>query len=99
MIIYAVLKLQLDASIAFLAYLSLVGCLMFQVWRDCQTLGEGFYKFVIPIIFLPSVFSLGWLLIWPGTLRLRLSGKRAADLAQAKIIARLERNRKRDKHT
>ncbi len=75
-------------SLAGVVYLTLVFALFFQVWHDCRLIGEKLSFHLIFIFALPILTGFCWLLIWPGTLRLRLSGKSLKTSKQAILYRR-----------
>jgi hypothetical protein len=76
-----------------LIQVSILIAIFIRVKIDCSKINEGYKKHIIPIIFLPVIFTLLWLIIWPGTLRLFLMGKKLED-ANARKIAIRKHNKK-----
>jgi len=62
--------------------------ILMHVRRDCRILGEGWGKYVLLVLFFSWIFYFLWLFVWPGSLRLRLQGKRLADSAMARAVNR-----------
>lgn len=59
-----------------------------RVKLDCKKISEGYKKHIIPIIFMPVIFSVLWLFVWPGTLRLFIMGKKLEDTYEGKLTLR-----------
>ena len=88
MITYQILKGIFPGSdwLPAAIYLAVVSLLILRVKVDCKTLGESLTRHVILAILFPIIFAFCWLLIWPGALRLFLSGKRVADSTAAEVF-------------
>ena len=65
----------------------------FHVVRNCRKLAEPASLHVTGTFLLWPLYYLGWILWWPGSLRLRLQGKRIEDLALARQVERLQRRK------
>ena len=64
------------------------------VIRNCRTIGEPPLLHVTGTIILwPFFYLIGWLWIWPGSLRRSLFGGSIRDLAQAKAFERYSNSR------
>ena len=82
--------------IATLVFLLIVGVSAVHVYRDCKRIGEPASLNVSGTILLwPIFYLIGWLWIWPGSLRRWIFGGSIDDLIQAKVSA-AGRNKKRD---
>ena len=80
---------------AFL-YLVVVVLSSIHVYRDCERLGEKpFWNVTGTIILWPFYYLIGWLWIWPASLRRKLSGGSIDDLAQAKAHQRVQKRKGR----
>ena len=66
------------------------------VYRDCRKLGEKAGLNISGTFILWPLYYLGWILWWPGSLRLWLTGRSVNDLTAAKNVRRL-RERAADK--
>ena len=62
----------------------------FHVVRDCRKLAEPTFFHVTGTFILWPLYYLGWILWWPGALRLWFQGKRVDDLPQAQQLRRLQ---------
>ena len=60
------------------------------VYRDCKKLGETpLWNVTGTIILWPFFYLIGWLWIWPGSLRRKIFGGSIDDLVQAKAYRRV----------
>ncbi|MCB1063760.1 MAG: hypothetical protein KDN20_12660 [Verrucomicrobiae bacterium] len=59
------------------------------VYRDCRKLGEKAGLNISGTFILWPLYYLGWILWWPGSLRLWLTGRSVDDLTAAKNVKRL----------
>lgn len=59
-------------------------CAALHVYRECRILGESTALHCFGTVLLWPLYYLGWVLWWPGSLRLLLQGKSIHDLPQAK---------------
>ena len=75
-------------------YLVVVILSSIHVHRDCKQLGEKPLLHVSGTIILwPFYYLIGWLWIWPASLRRKLSGGAIEDLAQAKAQQRVQKRK------
>ncbi len=88
MITYLILERIFPESdwLAPAIYLAVVSLLILRVKADCKTLGESLKWHVLLALMFPVLFAFCWLIIWPGALRLYLSGKAVADSTAAKAF-------------
>ena len=75
-------------------YVALVSCLLVRVKQDCVILGESFGLHIFLVMMFPIITGYCWLIIWPGTLRLRFSGKTLEGTSQAVLLRRLQQSRR-----
>ncbi len=59
------------------------------VRRECRILGESIALHCCGTFLLWPLYYLGWILWWPGSLRLACQGKSVRDLVQARNLKRL----------
>ena len=90
MILHYILNnlLGIEGYTLLLIQVSILIAIFIRVKIDCSKINEGYKKHIIPIIFLPVIFTLLWLIIWPGTLRLFLMGKKLEDTNARKVAIR-----------
>ncbi|WP_411827801.1 hypothetical protein [Luteolibacter sp. AS25] len=80
-----------------LVYVIIVGLLYRKTTRDCKEIGENIRLHGLLILFFPLLFGFCWLLIWPGSLRLRLCGTSIQNTSEARLYRRRE-NGRAEKH-
>jgi len=88
--------LNLEGLMLSLVHIFLMIAIFIRVKLDCSKISEGYKKHIIPIIFIPVIFSVLWLFVWPGTLRLYLMGKRLEDTSAGKLTLRKQRLAQQD---
>jgi hypothetical protein len=82
-------------EIAGFIYLLILVLSAMHVYRDCRRIGErAFLHISGTIILWPLYYLIGWLWIWPGSLRRWLSGGSIDELVQAKAFRRRADTRK-----
>ena len=75
-----------EEQIAALIYLVFVVASVMHVIRDCRRIGErAFWNVSGTIILWPVFYLVGWLWIWPGSLRRWIFGGSIDDLIQTKV--------------
>ncbi len=92
-------KLNLEGLTLFFVQISLVIAIFIRVKLDCKKISEGYKKHIIPIIFMPLIFSILWLFVWPGTLRLFLMGKKLEDTCAGKLTIQRQRRAQQENVT
>ena len=76
-------------AISAVIYICIVVLSAMHVHRDCRRVGERtFWNVSGTIILWPIFYLIGWLWIWPGSLRRWLFGGSIDDLVQAKAFRR-----------
>ncbi|MCF6311717.1 MAG: hypothetical protein L3J39_04630 [Verrucomicrobiales bacterium] len=80
--------LNLEGIYFSVVYSFLLVAIIIRVKLDCSKISEGYKKHIIPIIIFPVIFTFLWLIVWPGTLRLFLRGKRLEDTIAGKLTIR-----------
>ena len=84
-----VLQMKDSNEIGAVLYLLIVVLSAIHVYRDCRKLGEKpFWNVSGTIVLWPFFYLIGWLWIWPGSLRRKISGGSIDDLIQAKSYRR-----------
>ena len=76
-------------------YLVVVILLLLRVRNDCRTLGESFRLHFLLILMFPIITGVCWLLIWPGALRLFVTGRSLEQSVQAGVFRRLQKSKGR----
>ncbi|MCB1230986.1 MAG: hypothetical protein KDN19_11995 [Verrucomicrobiae bacterium] len=62
---------------------------LIHVYRESRILGESAVLHCCGTLLLWPLYYLGWILWWPGSLRLACQGKSIRDLTQAKNLKRV----------
>jgi len=86
--------LNLEGAILSWFHILVFIAIFIRVKLDCSKISEGYKKHIIPILFLPVIFTFLWLIVRPGTLRLFLMGKKLEDTAAGKLTIRTQNKNK-----
>ena len=83
-----------NEQIGALIYILTVFLSAMHVARDCKRIGEHpIWHVTGTIILWPAYYLIGWLWIWPGSLRRWIFGGSIEDLVQAKVHQRVAKIR------
>lgn len=86
MFVYSIVENFLPNNLGGYLWILLAVLLLLKVNKDCKIIGENFGRHFFLILMFPLITGACWLLIWPGSLRLHLTGKSLKDSSGARIF-------------